>query len=94
MMNREQIDPSACRDLWTAVLTLAITDLSTKGMTPDAVHLREHTHALFLSSDMLTVAALAGLDGRAVRARHLAGQLHSDLLTGARQVHHAVYSAA
>lgn len=37
---------------------------------------------------MLTVASLAGLDGRAIRQRYIANQIRPELLSQARQVKH------
>lgn len=57
-----------------AVLASAISDLEAPGTTPEAQHRREQAHAWFRSGrDMLTVAALAGLDGRLIRQQYLAG---------------------
>lgn len=60
MSRHDHIDARACRALWCAVMETA----------------RRQAQAWFARGpDMLTVAALAGLDGHLIRQRYLAGQI-------------------
>lgn len=75
-MAHNHIDARACRALWCAVMEAMLSDLNAPGHSAAAETARRQAQAWFARGpDMLTVAALAGLDGRAIRNRYLRGQI-------------------
>lgn len=75
-MAHNHIDARACRALWLAVLETALNDLAAPRNSSAAETVRRQAAAWFARGpDMLTVAALAGLDGHLIRQRYLAGQI-------------------
>ncbi|ATQ55957.1 hypothetical protein PYTT13_09100 [Paracoccus yeei] len=71
------------RSLWAAVLTTAISD-AIRGR-PGSLDQMAADRWLRSGTDMLEVASLAGVDGRTVRARYLAGMINPDLLHTTRR---------
>lgn len=89
-MSHHHIDASACRALWVEVFATALRDALTPGHDAAAETAQRQADVWFRSGrDMLMVAALAGLDGRLIRQRYLAGKIDSSLLAGNRQVKRA-----
>ncbi|WGR60467.1 hypothetical protein E3U26_06995 [Paracoccus ferrooxidans] len=76
MIRHDHIDARACRTLWCAVFDAMLSDLNAPGHSAAADAARRQAQVWFARGpDMLTVAALAGLDGRLIRERYLAGQI-------------------
>lgn len=71
------------RRMWAAVLTTAITD-AIRGR-PGSLDRESADRWLRTGTDMLLVASLAGVDGRTVRARYLAGTINPDLFHATRR---------
>ncbi|XQZ51216.1 hypothetical protein E2977_20265 [Paracoccus yeei] len=69
--------------MWAAVLTTAIAD-AIRGR-PGSLDRESADRWLRSGTDMLEVASLAGVDGRTVRARYLAGRIDPDLLHATRR---------
>lgn len=76
MIRHDHIDAHACRALWRAVMEAMLCDLTAPSRSAATETARRQAAAWFARGpDMLTVAALAGLDGRAIRDRYLRGQI-------------------
>ena len=83
------IDPGeakACRALWIAVMENAIRDALSPTVSSDQILADRWFRS---GPNMLIVASMAGLDGRAVRQRYLENKIKPELLSQARQVKHA-----